>query len=526
MQASVGAFLLLKLAGTATTSPSLYPDTNSYRAAGSWLDFSLTSLDGYSIRPWGATIWMALWSGDHAIVVAQTVLSFVVWSTLALVVASGIRLVAVRRVVVVLLLLVPCTAQVASWDSVILGESISVSAGVLTLAMALRFSQAPTWGRAAAFVAPALWFSMTRPNVFVILLLWALGMVVVGLVRRQALLWGAVAAALVLISLYSYVYNVRTDEAWTDAYGYSKSTVGYAYPVGVFDPVAASVLVDLRRSDAPPCMIPTSPAVVSRSGTTRWAARTSRACPSMNDWATRNWMRWWAAWLLGHPNDTLQIIGTELPNSLNPTVWGSVNAAVPNSVSQAFFGSAALPQDVIATKYYRTQPVLLWLAAAIALAVVGATRTRWRRGPWTPDAVLGLTALGALATAISSGLLIQTTSFEVARQSLAAAVLLTTCAVAAVGLGLDRVCATAEAGPAEASTPGGHEARPGGGVDTRRARGRPGPGGARPSVGRGCVCQRPAPRPRVGGPPPQPCGEDPLPHGCGTFGSWGEPHRE
>jgi hypothetical protein len=440
VRAAVAVFLLLRLAGMASARPSLYPDSKSYRVKGTWLDFYLTSFyGGHAPRPWGVTIWMALWPGDLSIVLAQTLLSFVAWSTLALVVAGGIRNVAVRRVVVVLLLLVACTAQVASWDGVILGESVSVSCGLLTLAMALRFSRVPSWGRAAAFLAPALWFSMTRPNVFVILVVWALGMVIIGLARREAFLWGSVAAGLVAISLYSYAYNVRTSDAWTKAYGYSKSVVAYAYPVGVYNPVAESVLVDLRRSDAPRCMIPVSPASVTLAGMTRWAAHTSRTCPGMNEWASRNWIRWWAAWLLHHPGDALTIIEAELPNSLSPSVWGTVYAPVPNSVSQLFFGSVALPQDPVKTKTYRTEPVLLWLAAAVALAFVGAARKGSRRDSWTPDSVLGLTAVGAVTSAISSALLIQTSPFEVAQESLAAAVLLTTSLVVAVGLGLDRV---------------------------------------------------------------------------------------
>jgi hypothetical protein len=444
VQATVAVFLLLKLAGMVSIRPSTYPDTNSYRTAGSWLDLSRSSLLGHSVRPWGVTIWMALWPGDVAIEVAQTALSFVAWSTLALVVAAGIRHPTVRRVVVVLLLLVPCTAQVANWDGVILGESVSVSTGVLTLAMALRFSRAPSWGRAAAVLAPALWFSMTRPNVFVILIVWAVGMVVIGVLRREALLWASVAGGLVVISLYSYVYNVRTDDAWTDAYGYSKSTVAYAYPVGKYDPVATSVLADLRRSDAPRCMIPASPAVVTHLGTTRWAATTARACPAMNVWATKHWNRWWATWLLHHPKAAARIIDAELPNSLSPTVWGNVKAAVPNSVSQVYFGSLALPQNPIETRSYRTEPVLLWVAAAIALAIVAVTRRRRPRTSWTPDAILGLTAVGAVASAITSGLLIQTAPFEVAQESLAAAVLLTASVVVAVGLGLDRVAYAAD----------------------------------------------------------------------------------
>lgn len=445
MQAAVAVYLPLKLAGMAWSGPSAYPDAHTYRTLGTWLDFSLTSLDGDSLRPWGATIWMALWPGDVAIAVAQTILSFVAWSTLAVVVASCILRATVRRVFVVLLLLIGATAQVANWDGVMQGDSVSISAGVLALAMALRVARSPSWGRAAALLAVALWFSMTRPNVFPILLVWAIGIVVIGLVRREALLWAAVAAGLVLISVYTLVYNARTDQAWDKAFGHTKTTVAYAYPLGVYDPVASSVLADLRQSDAPACMIPASPQVVSAKGTTWWAATTSDACPGMDEWASEHWYRWWGGWLLRHPGATLQIIDAVLPDSLSPSVWGNVNAAVPDSAGQLFFGSRALALEALPDRTYRTQPVLLWAAAAAALAVGNAARRRRRRS-WAPDALLGLTALGALASAVSSALIIQTVPFEVGQESLAAAVLLTASLVAAVGLGLDRSAPDTDAG--------------------------------------------------------------------------------
>src|SRR5665811_314953 len=54
------ALPLAKLLGIATVHPSTPNDTNGYRSPGTWLDFSLTSLDGMSPRPWGATIWLAV----------------------------------------------------------------------------------------------------------------------------------------------------------------------------------------------------------------------------------------------------------------------------------------------------------------------------------------------------------------------------------------------------------------------------------------------------------------------------------
>ena len=85
-------------------------------------------------------------------------------------------------------------------------------------------------------VLAALWFSMTRPNVFPVLLAWAVALLVVGLLKRQILLWGAVAGALVLVSVYSYVYNVRSDDTWRAGSGVTRTTIAYAYPIGCTTP--------------------------------------------------------------------------------------------------------------------------------------------------------------------------------------------------------------------------------------------------------------------------------------------------
>ena len=160
----------------------------------------------------------------------------VVWSALALVIAAHIRHAVVRRVLVVLLILVACTAQVANWDGVIRGTRCPSPTGVLTLALALRFAWAPSWGRAAAFVADRTLVLDDPPELFPVLLVLAVGMVVIGWARRQAILWGTVAVSLLAISAYTYAYNLRTDKAWNDTWGFSKSVIAYAYPVGKLRP--------------------------------------------------------------------------------------------------------------------------------------------------------------------------------------------------------------------------------------------------------------------------------------------------
>jgi len=433
------ALPVAKVLGIATVNPSVYPDTNGYRSPGSWLDFSLTSLDGTSQRPWGATLWLALWPGDHPIMIGNALLSAVAWGALALVVSAGIRHAAARRLTAAALVLIPCTAQIGNWDSVIQGESVSMSTGILALAALVWFTREPTWGRAATFCAAALWFTMTRPNVFVILVCWALGLLVVAVLRRRLVVVWAVAALLILFSGYSYVYNMRSDAAWTALHGFSRSTVSYAYPITPFNPVASQIVADLRKSDAPPCMIPAGERLIAPLGPFQWVSETAAKCPAMNTWATENWQRWYISWLLTHPKSTIRVIDSQILYSLAPTVWGNVVAATPNSVAALFLGTPSLPQDAHPRKSYHVQPLILWGLAALGLAFAARRLGRWRGSPWAVDIALAASVVGGLLCAISSDLLIQTVPWEVAQESLASAVVITAALVAGVGLGIDRV---------------------------------------------------------------------------------------
>jgi len=448
------ALPVAKVIGIATVNPSTYPDTNGYRSPGTWLDFSLTSLDGTNQRPWGATIWLALWPGDHPIMIGNALLSAVAWGALALVVSAGIRHATVRRLTAAALVLIPCTAQIGNWDSVIQGESVSMSTGILALAALVWFTREPTWGRAATFGAAALWFTMTRPNIFVILLGWALGLLVIAVLRRRLVVVWAVTALLLLFSGYSYVYNIRSDTAWTALHGFSRSTVSYAYPIGPFNPVASQIVADLRKSDAPRCMIPEGERLNAPLGTFQWVSETVPKCPGMNTWATENWQRWYISWLLTHPKSTIRVIDSQILYSLAPTVWGNVVAATPNSVAALFLGTPSVPQDAHPKKSYHVQPLILWGLVAVGLAFAARRRGRWRGSPWAVDIALAASVVGGLLCAISSDLLIQTVPWEVAQESLGAAVVITAALVAGVGLGIDRVLSPGQRAVAAIPTDG------------------------------------------------------------------------
>jgi hypothetical protein len=433
--AAIAVFALVRFVECAFGPVATYNDSITYRVG--FLDFSVTSLTGNSVRPWGATLWMALWPTTRGLVLAQILLGVVAWSALALALAHAIERPGVRRGVVIAVLVLGCTAQVAGWDLAILSESVSISTGILTLAAGIAYVRRPDWLRASAFLVVALWFTMTRPNIIPTLLAWAVVLVVVAIVRRQLLPGLVVAGVLVLFAFYSYAYNVRTDHAWQVYGGRSRTTVAYAYPVSRNNPLAAEVISALRKSDAPRCMIPGSPRDVGPNGPTAWVTRTAKSCPGMDEWLTANWSRWWSRWLLQHPQQAMTILGTMLPGGLSAPVWTSVTAAVPQSVSTLYFPSIGIPQAAVVGRTYWTQPLLLWLAVAAALALVAWRR--WRGSPWGVDLLLVATAAGALASVAVSVLIIQTSAAEMGRESAGVVMLMTASCVALVGVGLDRV---------------------------------------------------------------------------------------
>jgi hypothetical protein len=118
-------------------------------------------------------------------------------------------------------------------------------------------------------------------------------------------------------------------------------------------------------------------------------------------------------------------------------VNANVSAPAPTFVGSAFFPSTAITQSSFPLRTYRAQPILLWLGAIIALAVLG--RRRLRGWSWHTDLVVLLGAGGALAAATSGALIIQASPDGVGRESTGVAVLLVASCVVLVASGLGRL---------------------------------------------------------------------------------------
>jgi hypothetical protein len=454
--AAVGTMLVLRLVTVLITGPQVFPDTASYRAG--FLDFSDTSLLGHSVRPPGVTVWMALWPGDVAIIVAQALLAVLCWSILLREVYLRCETPAVRRAAVVLVTLLASLPAIACWDAIITSESVSLSTGALALGLLLRAVRRPGWGSLALFAAASLWYATTRPVTVAVVVTWAVLLAVTALVlRADPVKWLAAAGVLVLISGYAYVVSQRGDAAWSEAYGFSRTTQAYAYNIGT-NPLGDAVIAAVKKSDAPRCVIPADRKAVTVHGPASWIGGVTKSCPEADVWLSEHWASFWRTWLLHHPQSAKLIVQAQLPTALATQVYGTYRSGVPLSIQQSFVATAGQTTTPHSTNFL-TVPALAWFSAALVLLLMAARA--YTRSDSTDALLLWGTALASLASIVVTVLLIQTPPNENGRENVAAATMIITTAVLAALLAADRAAARRRAGAQVASTEAEDGAGPG-----------------------------------------------------------------
>jgi hypothetical protein len=179
------------------------PDTPSYALRGdSTLDKGpLVSLTGHAPRLWGTSLFYAVFPNDTARTLAQWTLSTLAWLLLAWAVWGCLRAFSVRVLAAAGVLTVGLLPQVTNWDFAILSESLSISLGVLTLALLLWWLATGSRPALVALTLAAGWWTFVRPEIRLMVALVAAVLVSRawrdGGQRRPA----AIAAAVLLIAM-------------------------------------------------------------------------------------------------------------------------------------------------------------------------------------------------------------------------------------------------------------------------------------------------------------------------------------
>lgn len=166
-------FVVLRIASTMGVGIVRAPDTASWLT----LDFS-----GSEIRLWSIPLFYKLLPADGLRVAGQVALGVAAWSALGAATVTLVRRPGLRLGAFAAILALGLTSQVLVWDTVLIGESVTISLSVAAIAAWLHFACAP--GRASAVV------------VGVVMLTWAFtrhtGIVLTGgiaLILAISLLW-------------------------------------------------------------------------------------------------------------------------------------------------------------------------------------------------------------------------------------------------------------------------------------------------------------------------------------------------
>lgn len=356
----------------------------------------LVSFTGHAPRLWGAPLLYATLDSDPARAFTQWTIGTLAWATLATVLWHRLATTPARVLAGAGVLGLGVTPQVASWDLAILSESLSISLGILTLALLLWWSDPEIRHRGAALAALtacALWWTFTRPEIRLMTAVVVLGVAWIGWREyrrdRSRPAWrGAAAAVTVLAGAIVWVAVItpgadRTFAGWSaTGLPLSEETLNYRLRLQVLpDP-------EIKAAYREHLAMPGCPAADRIAAGPSWAivqfAGAYRGCPELAVWGRRNAGSSGYRFALTAPGPYLRYTWDALPASLGGAVLTRTGSALPAPVQRAAFP----PQRLV------LPAILGALAAACAAALITGAWTRCR-------ALVATAAVLAVASLVS-----------------------------------------------------------------------------------------------------------------------------
>jgi hypothetical protein len=373
----LGAFLAGRL--VIVTKGVVFSSNDSATYAARPGSGSLISLFGHAPRLWGVPLFYALFGSDPARAYGQWALGTIAWGALAAVVFGLLRHPLARIAGAAAVLMIGLLPQVDSWDFAILSESLSISLGVLTLALLLHWVATNSRASLIGTIAVAVWWTFTRPDIRVFTVFLLLAMVLFAWrmpARRTASL---VAAGVLLLTI-----------GWTTAvFGTAERTYQASSPLGVDE----GIMYQLRTQVFPDAPIkavfvaklgmPDCPGADAIAAQPVWRveefAAAVDACPALRAWVDQHRDTAMSEFARADPALYLRMTDDLMKLTLGSAHYASVPGVLPGRL-----GALIFPVD----------PGLLRLTVALLLGVVGVLVTRARRVD--PVLTWGMVAVAAV----------------------------------------------------------------------------------------------------------------------------------
>jgi hypothetical protein len=304
----------------------------AYRNDPQWDRGALVSFIGDAPRPWGVPLFFALFPDDQSRAIGQWVVGTVAWALLAWTLYSLLRHPLAKVLSVGAILLLGLLRPVASWDFAILSESLSISLGVLTLALFLWWLRHRAWWTLAAMVLVAIWWMFTRVDIFVLVLPLAAVLAVLAWrnrdspqARNAALAGGAVLA---VAAAFSYLVvgpsSMKAHERWSFTPELNQETglTMYRLRLSVFpDPEVKSFFeaeLGMPKCDA------ADRVAAGPEWDIEAFSRAVAACPSLREWVEQHRQGLWTDYATGAPGPFVRQIAQLTSDALTGAAYAHV----------------------------------------------------------------------------------------------------------------------------------------------------------------------------------------------------------
>ncbi|WP_020520178.1 hypothetical protein [Catelliglobosispora koreensis] len=382
MKRTFGILLAGFLAGRAYVLAHATPftayDTSSYTAK--------VSLIGHAPRTWGVPALYALAGSDWARVCAQWTLGTLAWGVLATVLWHAFRHDIAKISAALAVLLLGLVSPVTSWDFALLSESLSLSLGVLAVALVIHALTAKSslalWLAAGITVC---WVS-TRLDIAV----FALGLAAVcAVMGRRGWLPAALIVAGVCWSLAIAPAVSDTYRAWA-ATGLPQTEETFLYRLRL------EILPyrEMKEAYEKQLGMPVCPGAERVASGPDWAierfSQEYQACPELQAWARENMTTAGYRIALTHPGLFVKAFARSAAEMMSGPGYGATYAKPVHVIPEALERLIFQPRKAVL-------PVLL---AAMAIAVAAAWRLRMRRSEIIVAGAVAAASMGSAAVTV------------------------------------------------------------------------------------------------------------------------------
>ncbi len=392
--AYVAARIVILAGGTVFTSYDTF--SYAYRGDAIFDRGPLVSFTGHAPRLWGVPLFYAMFPDDWWRAVAQWTVGTIAWATLAWVVWTLVRHTAAKIFGASAVLLLALLNFVGNLDFAILSEALSVSLGVLVLALMIRWIATDSRPALVIMSIVAFWWTFTRPDIraFTAIVILALIAFAWRMPQRRisaAIAAGALVAAIAWCSVITPIAS-ETYKGWGSvSASYQEELFLLRLRLDVFPrPGVKAVFAD--QFGMPPC-----PGADRSAARVEWDivefANEYRACPALVAWGEQNMDDVFTRFAFAAPGEYLRLSYDLAGWSLTGGTYTHVPTVIPGVVHRlAFPGQPwSLPFTF----------GMLGVAIAIA-SVAGAYRER-RIIAWSATIMAAACTVSLLAVVVAAG---------------------------------------------------------------------------------------------------------------------------